>query len=178
MATTTLLLLACLIAWMASTKGRSPVGWFLLGVFFNVFALVLLVLLPDLEVEQRRAERLSHREQRLREEFKNHRQRTQVELAEAHARLDVHDRLAAVDTRLAPLTTPAPERLSNSPIPPLPATAQARWYYEYQGQARGPEADSALKLRFLRGELAPATLVWRDGLANWVRAETQGELFA
>jgi GYF domain 2 len=180
MATTTVLLLACLIAWLASTKGRNPVGWFLLGAFFNVFALVLVLLLPDLQQEGQQVRRTKQGHERLREEFKNHRQRTELELAEAHVRLDAHDRLAQVNTRIAPLQQAevGQRTLSAGPTPPLPAAAQPRWYYEYQGLAQGPESDSALKLRFLRGELLPATLVWRDGLADWVRAETQSELFA
>lgn len=40
------LLVAWLTAYTASKKGRSPVFWFILGMFFSVFALLFLIFLP------------------------------------------------------------------------------------------------------------------------------------
>ncbi|HEX3870224.1 MAG TPA: DUF4339 domain-containing protein, partial [Pirellulales bacterium] len=41
------------------------------------------------------------------------------------------------------------------------------WFYESNGQPRGPISDAELDQLIARGEVTPTTLVWREGLANW-----------
>jgi Na+/melibiose symporter-like transporter len=36
----TCILVGCVAAWVAKSKGRDPVGWFFIGVVLNIFALV------------------------------------------------------------------------------------------------------------------------------------------
>lgn len=43
------------------------------------------------------------------------------------------------------------------------------WYYEGNGERRGPGSASELLERRRGGELSDDTLVWREGLADWVR---------
>lgn len=35
---------------IALRKGRHPIGWFILGLFFTIFALILILLLPSKKV--------------------------------------------------------------------------------------------------------------------------------
>jgi hypothetical protein len=42
------------------------------------------------------------------------------------------------------------------------------WFYaDAQNQQQGPIADAALASAFRSGTVNAATLVWREGLANW-----------
>jgi hypothetical protein len=41
------------------------------------------------------------------------------------------------------------------------------WFYESNGQPRGPISDAELDQLVAKGEIIPTTLVWREGLANW-----------
>jgi hypothetical protein len=53
----------------------------------------------------------------------------------------------------------------------------ANWYF-VQPKTReksGPHEESFVRAKFIAGELAPETLVWHDGLANWIPA---GQAFA
>jgi hypothetical protein len=172
------LCLALVAALLAHGRGRNPVAWFLIAVFFNVFALLLLLLLPDLTVEAERERRRLAEQERLAEEFKAERGRVRTRLAEAEARLDTHDRLAGVDTHPAPLAPGRAAALPSAGVPPLPNSSAPRWYFEYEGEPRGPEALSSLRLRLTRGEIGPETLVWREGLDDWTPAGSQPEFSA
>lgn len=48
-------------------------------------------------------------------------------------------------------------------------SADPIWFFEYQGERRGPVSREELLSRFAAGEITPSTLVWRDGLSDWVR---------
>lgn len=45
------------------------------------------------------------------------------------------------------------------------------WYYLRWGKIEGPLSDENWQDLRRRGELAPHTLVWTDGLENWIRAD-------
>src|SRR5690242_19432853 len=42
------------------------------------------------------------------------------------------------------------------------------WYYVDQGQQAGPVDDAQLEELRRSGKIQPDTLVWREGMANWV----------
>jgi 4-hydroxybenzoate polyprenyltransferase len=46
------LLFAVVTAIVASSRGRSGFGWFILGLLFSFFALILVALLPSIKPEQ------------------------------------------------------------------------------------------------------------------------------
>lgn len=54
----------------------------------------------------------------------------------------------------------------------------AKWYYNQGGQQRGPISDSQLKRLASGGQLRPADLIWKEGLAQWVPASKVKGLFA
>lgn len=53
----------------------------------------------------------------------------------------------------------------------------ANWYYVVPKtrEKSGPHEESFVRSKFIAGEIAPETLVWHDGLANWIPA---GQAFA
>ena len=54
------------------------------------------------------------------------------------------------------------------------STASASWFYEQNGQRLGPVAESTLISLIKGAMLSRESLVWRDGLAAWVRlSETE-----
>lgn len=50
----------------------------------------------------------------------------------------------------------------------------ADWYYARNNQQVGPVSDDDMHRLAEEGNLRPGDLVWRDGLAEWVPAESQG----
>ena len=53
----------------------------------------------------------------------------------------------------------------------------ASWYYVVPKtrEKSGPHEEAYVRAKFIAGEIAPETLVWHDGLANWIPA---GQAFA
>ncbi|MCI0741404.1 MAG: DUF4339 domain-containing protein, partial [Gemmataceae bacterium] len=54
----------------------------------------------------------------------------------------------------------------------------AQWYYTTNKQQMGPVSFDELKQLAGRGLLKPTDLVWSEGMSDWVRASSQGTLFA
>ena len=52
------------------------------------------------------------------------------------------------------------------------------WFYELDGFRRGPVASGELKKIADSGAVSPETLIWRDGLEEWVKAGAVRGLFA
>lgn len=48
------------------------------------------------------------------------------------------------------------------------------WFYEGGGERRGPVGVAALVALYQRGEIAATTLVWRDGLDDWIAFSASG----
>ncbi|NCA82551.1 MAG: DUF4339 domain-containing protein [Opitutae bacterium] len=48
----------------------------------------------------------------------------------------------------------------------------ASWYYVISKtrEKSGPHDEAFVRAKFIAGEIAPAALVWHDGLANWIPA--------
>lgn len=42
------------------------------------------------------------------------------------------------------------------------------WFFELNGSQHGPETTEQIRLRLRNGELSAATLVWREGLSDWI----------
>jgi GYF domain 2 len=51
-------------------------------------------------------------------------------------------------------------------------TARRQWYFEVQGQARGPISDKELVAYAQTGQIVDGTLVWTEQLGNWRAAGT------
>jgi len=48
----------------------------------------------------------------------------------------------------------------------------ANWYYSQDGQQQGPVAQSQLQQMLQSGQLANSSLVWKQGMGDWVAAST------
>jgi membrane protease subunit (stomatin/prohibitin family) len=75
---------------------------------------------------------------------------------------------------LTPQTSAAPAVPAGAVPPPLPTATQ--WFVAVGGQQQGPYEANALAGLVSSGGLTRATLVWRNGLANWQPAEQVAEL--
>ena len=53
-----------------------------------------------------------------------------------------------------------------------------QWYYSKMGLKQGPVPDEELRLKIRRGEIGETTLVWRDGMADWLPLSQVSELDA
>ncbi len=74
----------------------------------------------------------------------------------------------------APGPPPAPAAAPRGGPPPLPQ--QDEWYLGVSGQQLGPFHIGDLRAQLSAGVLTPETLVWRNGMAQWVPARDLPEL--
>ena len=63
--------------------------------------------------------------------------------------------------------------VSGAVPPPIPVVA---YHVAMNGQATGPFDQATLKQMAVAGQFAAASLVWKPGMAEWVKAETVDEL--
>lgn len=173
------LVMAAICAAVANSRGRSALGWFFIGFFFGIFALIVLFVIPDLKELEAREERLRDENRRLREQVKSHRMVADQRHERQERRLTVHDRALGVDTGSAPQLTDGEngEPGTDAVPPPLPAPvppttadefAAASWRYATGAQARGPVSFADLRALFVQGDVTPATLVWTPGMSEWL----------
>lgn len=162
-------LFAIICAFVAHARGRSAIGWFLLGLIFVFLPLIALAVLPDLNEVERKESSERRKRDRLKEQVRQERQRREAFEDHTLARLDAHDRHSGIDTRAV-----AP--------PPLPAAPVAQeieaeiWFYEEAGQSRGPVTESNLRDKLDSGEIPRGTLVWCDGMTDWTPARRVSSL--
>src|SRR5436190_8935887 len=84
---------------IASSKGRSAVGWFFGGFFLVILGIIIVACLSNLN-EKRRKEQAQEREnRRLREQLVQEQIKNEAFRQHAAARLDQHDVHLGVDTR-------------------------------------------------------------------------------
>ena len=164
-------------ALIAHSRGRTPVGWFFVGLIAPCLGLILVLVLPDLKVEAERHSRLEQQNRRLRERISKDRQVADRRHLEAARRLTVHDRALGVDTgdsiaagasnpALAP--PPAPEREPESSANWTRAGwTEASWHYLAGSDDRGPVGFQDLRRLWREGDIGAATLVWTSGLEDW-----------
>lgn len=166
-------------ALLAQGRGRHPVAWFFLGWLFNVFALVLLLVLPDRGVEEGRRVRMETDLRRQRERQAKDRQVADRRHDEMKRRLEAHDRALGLDTSGDPSRV-----LSNAAPPPLPPGMEARaielerlpWYYAREGAPVGPIAFDELRRLVRESWIDGATLVWSEAIVDWRPASAVPEL--
>jgi len=92
-------ILGAICAALASTKGRSAVGWFFIGFFFGLFALIVILVVPNLKEAKEKEEHMKMEQKRLHEQLRQEQMKTERLRKYAQARLDIHDRELNIDTR-------------------------------------------------------------------------------
>jgi predicted Zn finger-like uncharacterized protein len=70
------------------------------------------------------------------------------------------------------------ERAVGAAAEPKPAAAEAQgtWYVVVEGEQMGPLAETDIAARLRRGEITGESLVWKEGLADWVKLSSVPEL--
>lgn len=175
------LVFATICAFVANSRGRSAGGWFCIGFFFGLFALIVLLVIPNLQELEARERQLREQNRLLKEQVRINRMNADQRIGQHSRRLAAHDRALGVDTR-------DPDQLAESSggdesaevpaalPPPLPPPARpetrdaviaARWRYAFAQEARGPVSFESLKGLFHIGDVTAATLVWTEGMSGW-----------
>lgn len=155
---------------MAGSRGRNPVIWFFLGFVFNCFALILLLVLPDMQEIEDRHQSAEDQNRRLQEELAQERQRNQSFRGHVKARLDVHDAALMVDTREQnPVTELPPPPPAPTPLEELGLPGEGWFVAEAGGAADGPLSLPDLAMRLREGKVPRSALVWNaDYEEEWL----------
>jgi hypothetical protein len=163
---------------VASHKGRSAAGWFFLGIFFEVIALIIILCLSNLKEEAAWRQRDVERSHRLREQLRQEQVKNAAFQRHAVKRLDLHDGALRMDTREAGALAAAGEPAQIEAAGPPPIPGADLWHYAAGREQRGPIAREALADLLRTGNLARDTLVWTEGMAGWQPAGEAPELNA
>ncbi len=169
--------LGLVCALLAHSKGRSPIGWFFVGVLAPCLGVILLLVLPDLKKEAERRTRMEQQNRRLRERIAKDRQVADQRYAEANRRLSAHDRALGVDTggELEGGGAAAGALAAPPPAPPrrdggadeAPGWVWAEWHYVVDSEDAGPVPFDELKRLWRAGAIGATTLVWTSTLDEW-----------
>lgn len=164
-------------ALIAQSRGRSAVAWFFIGAITACIGLIVLLVIPDLKVQQERERRLADENRRLRERLRKDRIVADQRHAEISRRVGAHDVALGVDTSVtapsalpgaAPDVAPVPQTQSGGPDPTVAAELRgAAWYWAQGVNRQGPADFEVLRGRWQAGEVTMDTLVWRKGMARW-----------
>lgn len=190
------LIFAGACAAIASSKGRNTVGWFFLGLLFTCIPLIIILCLSNLKEEAAKWSANEIEQRRLREQLRQEQMKNEALRQHTIARLDAHDEELGVDTRqAAPALTmggqPQPVKLITGAIPPGAVPGQVappagdgtpppglpadNWYTAEGGEQEGPFTYALLHARARQGTLPPETLVWAEGMPEWIPArDVQG----
>ncbi len=68
--------------------------------------------------------------------------------------------------------SPSPPAKPPDVTPPLQAISDADWFYVDRGGRHGPEELPGIRTMVATGRINRDTLVWREGMPNWVPAST------
>lgn len=171
------LVFGIICALIANGRGRSGLGWFFIGLFFQCLALIALLVIPDLNVQSEHDRTRRDEVRRLKEQIKKERYVADERHIAARTRLEAHDRALGVDT------SEADRRLVDAGMapPPLPAPAtpppDVLWFYASGGERHGPLPDVEMRQLLQDREVGADALVWRQGMSDWLPVRDVEELF-
>lgn len=157
-----------LVGYLASQRGRHPVGWFFIGVAAPCIGLILVLVLPDLKKAKEEDQKTRRENRRLREQLGQERMKNQAFRGHVTQRLDTHDEQLGIDTRS---TAPSAE------LPPAPPSSvegvpEAGWYQVQPGEeAEGPFVLAEMREMIRSGRIGAKTLVWHEQLEEWTPLE-------
>lgn len=154
-----------IVAVIAQSRGRSAVGWFLIGFLAPCIGLILVLVLPDLKREQEQKERLRRENRRLKERVMKDRQVADQRHSDTIKRLGAHDAVLGLDT--------ATEDERPPELPPATASSidpDSRWHYaaSEDSGSEGPVPLNALRELWAAGEIDAESLVWSKGMSDWL----------
>ncbi len=138
--------------------------------------LIILLVIPDLKVEQERQGRAIGETRRLRERQRKDRQIVDARHADLSGRLDVHDKALGVDTSQRAIATGTAGALPRGVPPQIPNPESLEWYYVMDGERVGPVGFTALRNLFRSQVIDEETLVWCEHMADWAAIADMGDL--
>lgn len=158
-----------LCAALANSRGRTPVGWFLVGFLFSCIGLFVLLVLPNVKEEAAKHAALEDANRSLRERLRQEQMKNEAFRQHATQRLDSHDRQLDMDTRQT-----APQ-LGLSPDEPLQLGAEdveaesdgPDWYFVENGGRVGPHSRAEMLKMIQSRRIGAATQVWCEDLEGW-----------
>jgi hypothetical protein len=152
---------------IAQSRGRSAVGWFFIGLFFSCLGLIILLVIPDLKVQEEERQRMALENRRLREQIRKDRMVADQRHDESERRLTAHDRVLNLDT--------STEQKEIGPPPICQALTASgaeqfavSWYYVADGNPVGPISLDDFKNMWKEARLKPDSLVWHEGMREWI----------
>jgi hypothetical protein len=165
-----MLVFGAIVAAIASSKGRNPVGWFFIGAFFFCIAIIIILVLPNLKEQQAKEQRLEEENRRIREQVRQEQMRLEAFRQQTNSRLDRHDQVLQIDT--APrMESPLGLGGAAGMPPALPNQAQDDqrpiWFYVKDTNRCGPVSLGALRALLAGGEVNADSLFWRAGMSEW-----------
>ncbi|MFK5955233.1 MAG: DUF4339 domain-containing protein [Planctomycetota bacterium] len=158
-------ILGVICAFIAKNRGRSPLGWFFIGLVGGCIGLILVLVLPDLKKEAETKNREKRLRNKLQEELMQERMKNQAFRGHATNRLDAHDEHLGVDTRAAAGSVLPPPLVPEELDEGVPKSG---WHIALPGQdSEGPFTLAEMKHRLQSGALSNKTLVWHESLEDW-----------
>jgi hypothetical protein len=163
------------VAAIAHGKGRSPVGWFFIGFLLGVIGLIIVLVVSNVNQEKYLRARQDEDNRRLREQLRQERIKHETLREYTMKRLDAHDQVLGVDTRAlgalpgenARAMLPG-EGAEAAPVQAAPPAPQLDgWYFEQNGETRGPVSGEVIQTMLADGQLTSHTLLWADHLPDW-----------
>lgn len=171
------LIFAVICAVIASGKGRNVIGWFFLGFFFGIFALIAACIASDVQAREQKETELAHENRRLQEQVLQERIKSERFQQQAQHRLDTHDSLLNVDTRSSASLPDHNQAIAGvSTPPPVPDNPEDSiyaqgWYYQQGESAVGPFDLHTMIAYLQQGSIPFTTNVWHERLEIWKPAE-------
>lgn len=169
---------------VADSRGRSPLGWAIIGYFLPCLGLFILLVIPDLQVMERRDQQLNQENRRLREQIRRDRALADSRHSETLRRIDLHDEYLQVDTATPPalpmsMQDPYIEEDSDCELSEesYKFLDVVWWYADQEGTLQmGPTSFDTLKRLWHSGTIRPDTLVWCELLEDWFEVKDVCEL--
>lgn len=164
---------------LADSKGRSAVGWFFIGVFFSCFALIILLVLPNLKEQKAKEDRLEEENRRIREQVRQEQLRLESFRQQTNTRLERHDQVLQINTNPNMQSPIGLGNVAGSP-PALPNGSQDDqrpiWFYVKGSNRCGPLSIGAVRALLAGGEVNAESLFWRTGMPEWTAGRNVPEI--
>jgi len=179
---------------IASSKGRTPIGWFFGGFFLGLIGVIIVACLSNLKEDQAHRDHQNRENRRLREQLRQERLKAEAFRQHTFSRLDAHDEQLGVDTKQTYAALPMHQADSQplldrtdlddladassgvapmhqpQPVHAAPQPSARQWHYELNGQAQGPVPEPQLLAMLRAGQIQAATLLWTEELGDWKAA--------
>jgi len=167
-------------ALIANSKGRSWVGWLLIGFFFGLIGLIICLCMSNLNEERQYRGQQAEENRRLREKLRQEQLKLESMRRHTAERLDLHDKALNMDTRStvpamlgAGYAYPAAPALTPPPLAEDPVVVEAglsEWYFVSRGEQCGPVSSAQLTGLIQTGQVLRDTLIWQQPMSTWAEA--------